>query len=84
MNLETNKCSHPNYNWQNMANNTDPERMVSGEPQPEDEGALDRALRPTSLDELIGQNVIRENLRTMITAAKARGDGRHPHGHDWR
>ena len=33
-----------------MANNNDPgempERMVSGEPQPEDEGALDRALRP--------------------------------------
>ena len=57
-----------------MANNNETERMVSGEPQPEDEGALDRALRPTRLDELIGQNAIRENLNTMISAAKARGD----------
>lgn len=55
-------------------NNTDPNRMVSGEQQPEDEGALDRALRPTKLDELIGQDAIRDNLRTMIVAAKARGD----------
>ena len=56
------------------APNTDPNRMVSGEQQPEDEGALDRALRPTKLDELIGQDAIRDNLRTMLVAAKARGD----------
>jgi Holliday junction DNA helicase RuvB len=52
----------------------EPGRTVSGESQPEDDGALDRALRPTKLDELIGQDPIRDNLRTMIHAAKGRGD----------
>jgi Holliday junction DNA helicase RuvB len=49
-------------------------RMVSGEGQPGDDGALDRALRPQTLDDLIGQDKVRDNLRTMIYAAKRRGD----------
>ena len=38
---------------------------------PED---IDAALRPKSLDEFVGQQAARENLRVFINAAKARGD----------
>lgn len=38
---------------------------------PED---VDAALRPKSLDEFVGQQAARENLRVFINAAKARGD----------
>jgi holliday junction DNA helicase RuvB len=49
-------------------------RTVSGQGQPEDDGALDRALRPQTLDDLIGQDRIRDNLRILIQAARARGE----------
>ena len=49
-------------------------RMVSGESVPEDDGALDRALRPQKLDDLIGQDKVRDNMRTMIEAARKRGE----------
>ena len=49
-------------------------RMVDSATQPGDDGALDRALRPQRLDELIGQDIVRDNLRVMITAARARGE----------
>jgi Holliday junction DNA helicase RuvB len=49
-------------------------RMVSGEGRPEDDGAIDRALRPQTLDDLIGQDKVRDNLRVMIQAARGRGD----------
>ena len=49
-------------------------RTVSGKGQPEDDGALDRALRPHTLDDLIGQDRIRDNLRILIQAARARGE----------
>jgi Holliday junction DNA helicase RuvB len=49
-------------------------RMVSGHDQPEDDGALDRALRPQTLDDLIGQDKIRDNLRILIQATRARGE----------
>ena len=35
---------------------------------------VDAALRPKSLDEFVGQQAARENLRVFINAAKARGD----------
>ena len=47
---------------------------MDGVKQPSDDGALDRALRPQSLDELIGQDSLRDNLRVMIAAARARGE----------
>lgn len=56
-----------------MSNENAP-RMVSGENTPEDDGALDRALRPQRLDDLIGQDKVRDNMRTMIEAAKKRGE----------
>ncbi len=49
-------------------------RMVSGQNQPEDDVALDRALRPQNLDDLIGQDRIRDNLRILIQASRTRSE----------
>ncbi len=46
-------------------------RNLLPEAEPE-EAALDRALRPQRLDDLIGQERVRENLRILIEAAKGR------------
>ncbi|HVR73193.1 MAG TPA: Holliday junction branch migration DNA helicase RuvB [Planctomycetota bacterium] len=43
-------------------------------PQDDEEVGVERSLRPTRLDEFIGQRRIVENLRIAIEAAKARGD----------
>src|SRR6266513_528876 len=40
----------------------------------DDEGVVEAPLRPRTLDEYIGQESIRENLRVQIAAARARGD----------
>ncbi|MBX7212956.1 MAG: Holliday junction branch migration DNA helicase RuvB [Thermoflexales bacterium] len=56
-----------------MAADNDP-RTVSGEAQPDDDGALDRALRPQRLDDLIGQDAVRDNLRIAIQAARGRAE----------
>ena len=48
------------------------ERISAGEAKPEDH--LDQALRPNSLDELIGQTQVKENLIILIEAAKKRGE----------
>ncbi|MCL2884811.1 MAG: Holliday junction branch migration DNA helicase RuvB [Oscillospiraceae bacterium] len=48
------------------------ERILSMEPLPEDDG--DNPLRPRTLDEYIGQEKAKENLRVFIAAAKARGE----------
>lgn len=47
-------------------------RMVAPQERP-GEAPLDAALRPQSLDEIIGQERLKENLRILIEAAKARG-----------
>jgi holliday junction DNA helicase RuvB len=47
-----------------------PERIIQPEQRPDDRNDL--ALRPNSLDELIGQTHIKENLRILITAARHR------------
>jgi holliday junction DNA helicase RuvB len=39
-----------------------------------DEGAIETGLRPTSLDDYVGQDRVRDNLRVQIEAARARGD----------
>ncbi len=49
------------------------ERIVSPETQSED-GALDHALRPQYLQDLIGQERVRENLSILIEAAKQRAE----------
>ncbi|MBN1230545.1 MAG: Holliday junction branch migration DNA helicase RuvB [Anaerolineales bacterium] len=45
-------------------------RLVA--PQEKGEDSNDRALRPNTLDELIGQSRVKENLRILIEAAKHR------------
>lgn len=49
------------------------QRTVSSQAEPE-EVLLDRALRPKRLDDLIGQERVRENLRILIEASKGRGE----------
>jgi len=46
------------------------ESVLGGHKQPED--PVDLALRPSALDELIGQDLVKENLRIQIQAAKQR------------
>jgi len=50
---------------------TDPARLSTPERTAED---ADAALRPRSLDEFVGQQGARENLRVFITAARSRGE----------
>ncbi|MEO7365326.1 MAG: Holliday junction branch migration DNA helicase RuvB [Sphingomicrobium sp.] len=50
---------------------TDPARITTPERTAED---ADAALRPKSLDEFIGQQVARDNLRVFVNAAKSRGE----------
>jgi len=50
-----------------------PDRMVSPQSRDEDT-ALDRALRPRKLSDLIGQDRVKENLNILIQAAQARGE----------
>ena len=50
---------------------TDSDRLISGSRRPED---VDAALRPKSLDEFVGQQAARDNLRVFIEAARQRGE----------
>ncbi|WP_112382044.1 Holliday junction branch migration DNA helicase RuvB [Sphingomonas carotinifaciens] len=50
---------------------TDTDRLLSASRRPED---VDAALRPKHLDEFVGQQAARDNLRVFIQAAKSRGD----------
>jgi Holliday junction DNA helicase RuvB len=47
-------------------------RMVSAAPAAED--AAEASIRPQSLDEFVGQQQLRDNLKVFITAARARRD----------
>ena len=49
----------------------DPQRTLSPQEQPQD---LDRALRPQTLDDYVGQAEARANLRVFIQSAKTRGE----------
>ena len=49
------------------------QRTISAETEPE-EIVLDHALRPQSLDALIGQERVRENIRILIEAAQSRDE----------
>ncbi|MBT3392895.1 MAG: Holliday junction branch migration DNA helicase RuvB [Elusimicrobiaceae bacterium] len=43
-------------------------------PTSEEKSGIESALRPTSLDEFVGQDKLKENLRIFIEAAKKRGE----------
>ena len=47
-------------------------RVISGEPEPFE--ATDRALRPQTLAEFVGQEPIKANLQVFIDAARGRGE----------
>jgi Holliday junction DNA helicase RuvB len=55
-----------------MAVETD--RLISGGPASAQESEIERALRPTSLAEYIGQDKVRAQLEIFIQAARARGE----------
>src|SRR5437667_3689004 len=46
--------------------------MLAPEPAPEDR--IDSSLRPQSIDEFVGQEQLRANLKVFIAAAKSRGE----------
>jgi Holliday junction DNA helicase RuvB len=48
------------------------ERMISPEEKPDDR--MDQTMRPTHLNEIIGQDQVRENLSILIDAAKQRNE----------
>lgn len=48
------------------------DRLISGSEKPEDQ--IDRAIRPTSLDDYIGQPVVREQMEIFIGAARGRAE----------
>ncbi|MDQ4044393.1 MAG: Holliday junction branch migration DNA helicase RuvB [Chloroflexota bacterium] len=54
-----------------MSEKSQQSRMMSGKNREED-ARLDRSLRPRSLDEYIGQDRVKNNLRIFIQAARAR------------
>ncbi|MDE2509650.1 MAG: Holliday junction branch migration DNA helicase RuvB, partial [Elusimicrobia bacterium] len=56
-----------------MANPRDGESVLNPGAAPVEEAA-DRALRPKTLDEFIGQDSLKENLKVFIKAAKQRGE----------
>ncbi len=49
------------------------ERVIDSRPRPQ-EAPLEQSLRPRSLDEFIGQEEVKRNLRIFIEAAKQRGE----------
>lgn len=53
-----------------MAMTADEERITNPNPRPDDR--LDQSLRPSNLNELIGQDQVRQNLEILIAAAKGR------------
>ena len=50
------------------------ERIIDGRTASPNEENVDRALRPSLLNEYVGQEAIREQLQIFIAAAKRRGE----------
>ena len=48
------------------------DRLMSGEPAGRQESQIDRAIRPTKLDDYVGQPVVREQMEIFIHAARSR------------
>lgn len=51
-----------------------PNRLVDRSHESTDEATLEASLRPEALDDYIGQEQVKENLRILIEAARQRGD----------
>jgi holliday junction DNA helicase RuvB len=50
------------------------QRSITNPSLLEDESGLDTTLRPRRLDDFVGQDAVKENLRIALQAAKARGE----------
>lgn len=50
------------------------DRLIDPQEESGREDSLDRAVRPKSLDEYIGQRVVREQMDIFLTAARGRGE----------
>jgi len=50
------------------------DRLVAPEPEGRGEEAMDRAIRPKSLEEYVGQPAVREQMDIFLQAAKGRGE----------
>ncbi len=50
----------------------DKDDILSARPAPDETGRLESALRPNSLDEFVGQQRLKDNLKVFIQAARAR------------
>jgi holliday junction DNA helicase RuvB len=50
------------------------DRLIAAEPEGRGEEALDRAIRPRTLDEYVGQQVVREQMSIFLQAAKGRSE----------
>lgn len=53
---------------------SDPERIVSGEQLNDTEDRIERSLRPQHFDDFVGQESLKENLHIFVEAAKQRGE----------
>ena len=51
----------------------EPDRLISADSSPSEE-RIDRALRPLSLDDYVGQPVVKEQLTIFIEAARRRSE----------
>jgi Holliday junction DNA helicase RuvB len=56
-----------------MSDPSDPRAQISGAKLPEEAG-LEERLRPRTLDEMIGQDRLRENLKVFVRAARERSE----------
>jgi Holliday junction DNA helicase RuvB len=56
-----------------MVNPAEPERLISPQPDANDDTA-ERAIRPDRLDDYIGQEAVKKQMRIFISAARKRGD----------
>jgi Holliday junction DNA helicase RuvB len=56
-----------------MMQQKQPQRIVSGQPFDED-ARIEASVRPTRLDEYIGQKRVKENIQIAIEAARSRGE----------
>ena len=51
-----------------------PDRVISAEADDGVDGVLDQTLRPQKLDDYVGQEAVKENLKIFMSAAKTRGE----------
>jgi holliday junction DNA helicase RuvB len=60
--------------WQNAPMGVETDRLIAGAPASAQEGEIERALRPATLAEYVGQEKIRGQLEIFIQAARSRGE----------